>query len=583
MIFDNIEFPEPEKDTNRELDQYLIFKYLTIEYQKNGASLIEAQEEAQQQIINNQKNLYTKKGLCHWLGSKNIEFFALYFLQQIFIGEDKAPLAPIHSILWKEIQETILDKSNPQQLEYTLCRSIGKSTFITLVTSIWCAVYKYKRFIVIASAIGDTASTFIRAIKLALQDNKKIESAFGKLYDPSKFIVNAEQIELSNKVMIQSISASSTLRGKNYGTIRIELLIMDDYQKDDETQTKDQRDKKWKRYSDDVKFAIQKGSSTLLAVGTIQNDDDFYARLSRLPTWKYRSEKGVLVDDVDVDVDELYTTGLWGVFKALLFNLKDEFRLETAKEFYFQHEKEMQYPLLWQSYWSCLSFALEYYENPISFKQEVQGQSSLAENKRFTTIITEDPETIESHYPYKVTMLCIDPATSNKKRADYSAFVVGSISSENNNIIYVRKGEILKLEFDDYIDHVLELLKTYEDIVCICIEKNNYAGVDVLRLKEKIKDIPELKNRKLEWINEMQRDNKLQKIETIVGDICMGRIIFNSEDEEAILQLKDYQGSSTVHDDFADCVAEMAKRIINVQVIHRVSFLDKNKLFGRRR
>lgn len=566
MLYDNIIFPNPIEDKENELDCYLLAKYLTIEYQNHGATLIEAQDEAKQRMIDNKETLFTYHGLAHWLGSINMEFFALFFLGEIFIGEGKSPLAPIHSILLKEVQDTILDKQKTQQLEYTLPRAIGKSTFITLVSSIWVSVYKYKRYILIASATLDTANTFIRSIKLAISVNKKIELAFGVLYNSNKLVVNAEQIELSNSVMIQSISASSTLRGKNYGTIRIELLILDDYQKDDEVQTLEARNKKWKRYSDDVKFATQKGNETLLAVGTIQNTDDFYSRLSELPTWKHRSEKGILVDSVD----DLFDSGLWGEFKLLLFNKKDKFRLETAKEFYFANIDTMQYPLLWQADWDCLKMALSYYENPISFKQEIQGDSTSAEELRFKTIITESPEEIENH-DFKATILVIDPATTTKTRSDFSAFIVGS-SSNDNNIIYVRLGEILKLMFNDYIDHTLELLKKYTDITVIAIEKNNYAGVDVLKLKEKIKDDPDLKNREFEWQNDMQRTNKYTKIETIVGDVSMGRIIFNSESEDAIIQLKTYQGQNTLHDDFADCLAEMAKRIIDIKVIKKIKF-----------
>lgn len=140
----------------------------------------------------------------------------------------------------------------------------GKSTFISLALAIWCSVYKYKFYTLIASAIGETASTFISDIKLALDGNTLTERAFGKLYDTKKCINNKEQIELTNKVMIQSISASSILRGKSYGNIRVELLILDDYQKDDEVFTADQREKKWKKYNDHAKYAIQKVNQQLL-------------------------------------------------------------------------------------------------------------------------------------------------------------------------------------------------------------------------------------------------------------------------------------------------------------------------------
>ena len=569
MQYDNIDFKN-----NDQFNRYLLNKYLQQEYISNGATPIQAEKASKELIIKNISNLFDYHGLAYVLGSTNIEFFSLYFLQSIFIGEDKAPIAQIHSDIWLEVQETILNKSNTQQLEYLLPRGTGKSTFISLAVAIWCSVYKYKSYTLIASAIGDTASTFIRNIKLSLDGNTRIERAFGRLYDTKKCINNTEQIELTNKTMIQSISASSTLRGKSYGNTRVELLLLDDYQKDDEVSTADQREKKWKKYNDDAKYAIQKGNSTIIAVGTVQHPECFYNRLKALPTWKVRSEKGVLVDNVD----DLFNEGLWGEFKNLLFNIKDEFRLDTAKEFYFQHIAEMQYPLLWKSFWDCLDYALSYYENPASFKQEVQGDTSSIGEKRFTTIITEAAETIESHN-FTKTMLCIDPASSTNARSDYSAFAVGSIT--DLSIKYIRKGEILKLEFEDYINHVIELLKTYTDITHIYIEKNLYMGTDILKIKEKIESIPELSIRNFEFINEMQKTNKHDKINTIVGDINFGRVIFNEEDIDAIEQLKEYQGEKSLHDDFPDVVSEFCKRIIDINIVQFATFLDRKVLFKK--
>jgi hypothetical protein len=156
---------------------------LQLEYISNGATIEQAAQATKELMINNKDNLFNYHGLAYALGARNLEFFSLYFLQPLFIGDDKAPIAPIHSDIWREIQNTILNKSLTQQLEYLLPRGTGKSTFISLAVSIWCSVYKYKSYTLIASAIGDTASTFIRNIKLALEDNEKIEKAFGKLYD----------------------------------------------------------------------------------------------------------------------------------------------------------------------------------------------------------------------------------------------------------------------------------------------------------------------------------------------------------------------------------------------------------------
>lgn len=148
------------------------------------------------------------------------------------------------------------------------------------------------------------------------------------------------------------------------------------------------------------------------------------------------------------------------------------------------------------------------------------------------------------------------------------------------NIKYVRKGTIFKGEYEDYMDYTLKLLKEYEDISFINIEKNVYNGADLIQLQELVKNDPELRHRDFEWLNNAVNKNKDDRINTIVGDVNMGRIIFNEEDEEAIKQLKDFAGADfSAYDDFPDAVAEWAKRINEVEVIKNISSIPRNWLF----
>lgn len=546
-------------------DKYLLYKYLIIQAQKDFNISEQEATEYTEHLMKSNTNHFGKHGLCYELGGKNLEFFCMYFLEQIFAGEGCAEISPIHREIWQEIEDIILRKTHDKQA-YLLPRGTGKSSFVSLASSIWCSLYKYKRYTVIASAVGDTANTFIRNIRMAVAENKKIEMAFGEIYNSKKCIDNTEQIEFCNKTMIQSISASSTLRGKSYGNIRIELLLLDDYQKDDEVKTDEQREKKWKRFSDDVNYAMQKDNATMIACGTIQHKECFYSRLYDSPTWRSRKEKGVLIDDVD---EYFNLNPLWAEFKKILFNKMDKDRLDNAKDFYKENKDEMQYPLLWQQYWCCLEMSLAYYENSNSFKQEVQGNVHSIGQKRFTTIVTEKEEVMEE-MEFRSTMLCIDPAGINnkhKKSKDNFAFLVGSI--DYNNIKYVRKGDLRRFEdFNQYLTHVLDLLRKYKDISHVYVERNSYMGLDVQRLKEMIDEDTELRNREIEWINEGSYKNKDDKINTIVADVNMGRIIFNESDEEFIEEIKEFAGVDfSLQDGAPDITSEFANRITKIEEV----------------
>ena len=68
-----------------------------------------ADELTENKIIENSKNLFDYHGLAWQLGQFSLEFFCMYFLQDIYLPKEDnaaAPLAPVHEELWKDIQES---------------------------------------------------------------------------------------------------------------------------------------------------------------------------------------------------------------------------------------------------------------------------------------------------------------------------------------------------------------------------------------------------------------------------------------------------------------------------------------------
>lgn len=566
-----------------EQNNYLLFTYL----QKVGFS----EDAATDMILKRSSNLFGYHGLAYELGRISFEFFCIYFLQDTFLPKETnaaAPIAQVHHDIWNDIEDSIIG-DGPSQIGRILPRGTGKSAFGTYAAACWCHAYAIKKYTLICSDIGSTAEKFIKDIKNTFLENKYIEKSFGKLLDDrdKRFVCNSTQLEFTNKTFIEAISSSSPMRGRKYGNCRPDLILLDDYQSEDDVRTEEAREKKWKRFSDDVKYAVQKAvkragkiikkGTTLIALGTLQHKECFYSRLLKQPTWKFKKEKGVLIDDID----DYFESGLWKQFKDILFNFKDENHLENAKEFYWQHEKEMQFPLLWKEFWDCLDMALSYYENPSSFKQEVQGDVDSIGEKWFKTIATETREEIETHNFIK-TMLLVDPASTAKTKSDYSAYLVGS--EADNNLKYARKAELAKInartDFDKYVDHMIELLKEYPEITHIYIEKNTFNGADANQLELKINKDDTLRFQGIEIINESQRKNKDDKISTIIPYMNKGQIIFAEEDKEFTDQILDFRGQKfSVHDDAPDITAEFANRIENIEVSCVATFIDKRKLF----
>lgn len=591
------EFPSDEAR-----NKWLLYHYLKKSYTDLNIPEDKAEELTDNRIIENSKNLFGYHGLAWQLGQISLEFFCLYFLQDIYLPKEDnaaAPMAEVHHEMWRDIQESVIG-TGPEQLGRVVSRGTGKSAFGTLGPSCWVVAYKHKTYVLICSDIGSTAEKFIKDIKDNMIDNEYVENAFGKMLDDKNrdFICNSTQLEFTNRTFVEAISSSSPMRGRKYRNTRPDLIILDDYQSEDDVRTEEARTKKWKKYSDDVKFAKQrpvkrdgkiiKKGTVLLAWGTQQHKECFYSRLLKSATWKFKKYKGVLIDDFINEkgekvngLDYYFSHGPWKEFSDILHDFKNEDRLEDAKEFYYKHQEKMQFPTLWSEFWDCLELALDYFENPNSFKQEVQGDVDSIGEKYFKRVNTEPRKIIETHEFIK-TMLCVDPAASGGANNDYCAFLVGSEGSNTNK--YARKAKLEKInarkEFDKYIQKMIDYLIEYEEITHINIEKNTFNGADANQLEKAIHEHPILKYRNLTIINEMQRRNKDDKISTIVPYVNNGTFIFAEEDKEFINQLMEFAGQKfTVHDDAADVSAEFWLKIDEIKVVRRVQLLDR-KLFG---
>ncbi|WP_252254486.1 hypothetical protein [Clostridium sp. ZBS12] len=572
-------------------NKWLLYHFLKKSYTDIGIDDKKAEELTDSRMLENSKNLFGFHGLAWQLGQISLEFFSMYFLQDIYLPKEDnaaAPLADVHEELWHDIQESIIG-DGPEQLGRVLSRGTGKSAFGTLSPSIWSMSYKHKTYVLICSDIGSTAEKFIKDIKDNVIENQYMDDAFGKLLDDCNkdYKCNATQLEFTNHTFVEAISSTSPMRGRKYKNVRPDLIILDDYQSEDDVRTEEAREKKWKRYSDDVKFAKQrpvkrdgkivKKGTVLMAWGTQQHKECFYSRLLKAATWKFKKYRGVEIDDVD----EYFNTGLWLEFKNILNDFKNTDHLEDAKEFYYKHEKDMQFGKLWPEFWDCLDLALDYYENPNSFKQEVQGDVDAIGEKWFKSMNTETREEIESHDFIK-TMILADPASSSGRKNDYSAFLVGSTS--DNGYKYARKAELAKInarqEFDKYVGHMIELLLEYPDATHVSIEKNTFNGADAFTLEKLINEHPVLKYRNITIINEQQKKNKDDKISTAIPYVNKGQIVFAEEDEDFTKQVMGFAGQKfSVHDDAPDVMSEFIIRIDQIEVVSTIQILDR-KSFG---
>lgn len=560
-----------------EENRQLLYEEIYKQFITAGAKPNEAAASTEELILKHITNLFGLQGLAVSIGALSIPFFCRYFLQDTFVPKKNnaaRELAPIHLEMWEELDQMFLQDAY-DKIEVAWPRGCAKTTVLDFALTVWLHCYLKSKYTIVCGKTESDSTEFISQARQAFEENEYLLAGFGKLIKPNDFTVNKLELELTNKTKIQALSSTSSMRGKKYAGERPSVIIADDYQGRADVITQESRDKKYNTFIEDSSYAGDKPvyregvkikpATKFIVLGTILHRDCYMSRLLLNKDYKH-----ILERVVEFDVDTYFHEGLWEEFYKIYFDDKLKDSSSDAKEFYYQHEVEMLYETIWPGKYDCLDLAIDFYNNPIAFKQELCNDASRIGERWFTSVKSQTVEEIEAHEFTKTILVC-DPASSVSIKSDFTAFCVSSTAV--NGFVYVRKGIIAKLKFDDFCKKVVELLKIYTDISHISVEKNLYMGSDVLKIRELIAAEPELRNRKFTFINTMQRKNKDEKISTITQAVNSGQIIFNEEDEQPINQILDFCGQLfSEHDDFPDCISQMMIDIKEMNVIQTVRF-----------
>jgi len=549
----------------------ITLKYLVAKYgQEQGANL----------FLANQSRLFDFHGLAWKLGQECFPYFCNIFLYNLLFdfSGDNIPLSKTHYEIWQQLEDSIINHNGTKDC-FIMPRGFGKSSTITVPLVIWVALYGFHPFTVISSATEAQAQNFINTIKIHIEDNRFIKSCFGEVIKPTFFKYNSSEIELDvqpQRTKIQSVSATSSVRGINYGAFRIGLLVLDDNQDEKQILSEKACNDLVNRTNNGILKALQAKNNHVVALGTIQKRGDLYDYFAHNIGWRTRQEKCILVDNVD---EYFANNEHWQKIKEIL-NTKstNDNALFEAESYYLEHKEECDYPLIWDNY-NCFDLAVEYFADSVSFKQERQCDINSLGEKRIKSLSAISPLDIEQ-MEFTNTILSVDPAAVKKQKSDFSAFCV--LSDTDTHIKYCRKAIITKVEFNEYIDLIIQLLLKYPDIRILSIEKQVYMSSDVLKLRERISTIPELVNRPLTIINKSRTKNKDARIGAIIPDINLGRIIFNEDDTEAIEQIREFSGTAyTAHDDMIDALADAVENLSdsNNDVMPTLQVLDWSR-FG---
>ena len=576
IYFDDIEFTDDNK-----YSIYLIDKYLKKYFPKNQ---------------NNIRKKYLPNEVAKVIGEKDITFFSLYFLRTTFVPSDDnsaRELCEEHYKIWRVLSEAFVHDLY-DKLNIVEPRGLAKSTICDKTLAIWLHCYKKSKFTLLGAKTADDAEQFLNSIKKEFLENELIKDVFGNLIDlkgkkPNSkdyYKVNSGEIEFTNDTYIRAVGSTTSVRGANWGGVRPTVVIADDYQSEVDVITEDAREKKWNRWCKEVeevgdtavfrKGKKVKAATKFVSIGTVLHIDCLISKLSRNRDYHTIINRAVLLEDGQT-IDDIFESDLWLECKKIYFDDKIEDPQIQARKFYEKHIDEMKYPLLWEEKWDFFSdIAVKYWTNRKSFMSEKMNDASTLGVRWFKAIRTQAEEEIEDHTFLK-TMLCVDPAGEQSRRSDFFAMAVGSLGE--NDFKYIRKMILAKMSYKQYCQTVIELLKEYTDITHLYIEKNTYLGADVTTITEMIDKDYELKRRNIIILNEMSRKNKDERISTIIEEVNNGQLVFNNNNKDFTQQILDFQGTAySPHDDAPDIIAELSRRLIEIEVKNIIRIMDRRKL-----
>lgn len=584
IYFDNLKF-----NTELKYEVCLLTKYLNRHYDEAITDKL---------LKANSKDL---DKLAKALGAVDIEFFCLYFLSDTFVVKDDnvaRQLSKGHYELW-DLANRIFVKDEFDKTAIIEPRGYAKTTIFDMAVSVWLHCYGKSPFTLLGAKTDTDATQFLDSIKKVFNENKKIIKCFGKLINMKatkdngeKYTINANEVEFTNGTYIKTVGSGTSVRGANWGGIRPTVFIGDDFQDEKNILTDTARDKQYSKWTKEIEEVGDKAvyrngkkikaATKIIAIGTVLHIDCLMSRLSRNNDYYTILRRAIILEDGQT-VEDIFESDLWQQCHDIYFDekLNKDERKEKAKQFYEDHKEEMQFPVWWPEKWDCFNdLAIKYWEDRKAFMSELMNDASSIGEKWFKSIRTQTKEEIEQHRFLK-TMLSIDPASTTKKKSDSTSIMVGSKAT--NDFTYIRDIVHRKMGYKQYCEKVIEVLERNPDVTHINIEKNTYQGADVIKIKELIAASPVLKGKSYEWINEMQKKNKDEKISTIVDLVNNGQIIIVSDCEDskkAVDEILGFQGQLySVHDDAPDNLAELEIKIKTIETVATVQVFNRSAVF----
>lgn len=406
------------------------------------------------------------------------EYDILYFTYEYF-SDDRNPdnddnLIPagvsiedapkFHIDLCHKLEEQSLYKPT-KNICWAAPRGHAKTMFNSNTYPIHELVFNKRQFILIISETANLSATLIRYISEQLKYNEKLRADYGELLSPSKQlndIDNNEMFETTTGALVRSGSIGKAIRGARNGGQRPDLIICDDLESMDNTNTSEAREKNLHWYNSVIVPIGTPEKTGIIYMGTMVHGSGL------LPNILNRADYDSKV--YSAFLDEPMHTELWQKYEEILLDTENPNRIEIADRFYEKNKARMIIgaETLWQDRFSYAylikkkvevgsrAFASEYLNKPSDPDSQIFNENTI----HFFNDRDLDMEEVRNSGKYDIFSFW-DIAIGRTKRSDYNA-IVTIAKHRPTGIIYVIDAWAAKVPVHKAMEVAVEKIIEYK-------------------------------------------------------------------------------------------------------------------------
>lgn len=514
------------------------------------------------------KNLegYTESQLAFNIGQNDFSFFSKYYLPHYF----SLPYSIMHKELMHEIQK-LSGMPDGVKIANASPRGSAKSTITVTAQIIWNICYNKSRYILLIKDTFDQSTLDISGIKDEFEENELILRDFGNLKGTPW---GTNSIKTNTGILIQCLGAGMKIRGRRHKENRPDLVILDDIENDENTNTPEQR-KKLERWLNKAVMKVGDTKTKYFFIGTILHYDSLLSNTLENPGWiskKYRAVNSFAKNE-----------GLWDDWQRIYINIDNKNRHNNALKFFNKNKKRMLKgtDVLWpdgQDYYFLMrkridegipSFDSEFQNDPISLEDAIFQKFYFYNIQKKATDkgvdIYLNPEGLGM--PVKLSECRLygscDPSLGKTKTSDFSAIMVAAVSKTNR--LFLLESDIERRRPTKIIQDIFKYARKYNELG---IKFQKFA-VESVAFQEFFKDqvAEESMNEGLYLPlteTKIAGRNKETRIESLEPDISNGYIVFAKGQKMLLDQLRRFPKAD--HDDGPDAL-EMVRDLSRGRMI----------------